>query len=73
MDLKTRLRGIRIWLAVNDTTQKAIARKLGISNPYLTMILRGQRPAVHIREQLVDLGVPADLVELPGAQEKRAA
>lgn len=73
MDLKSRLRAIRVWLAVNDTTQMAIARKLGISNPYLTMILRGQRPAVHIREQLVKLGMPAELVELPGTEQKRAA
>ncbi|MCL4797669.1 MAG: helix-turn-helix transcriptional regulator [Bryobacteraceae bacterium] len=54
---------------MNDLTQREIARQLGISNPYLTMILRGQRPAVHIREQLVDLGMPVDLVELPGAQD----
>lgn len=73
MDLKKRLRGLRVWLAVNDTTQAEIARQLGISKPYLTMILRGQRPAVHIREQLVELGVPADLVELPGAEQQRAA
>lgn len=73
MDLKTRLRGIRVWLAMNDLTQAAIARKLGISKPYLTRILRGQQASVHIRERLVKLGMPADLVELPGAEQQRAA
>lgn len=73
MELKTRLRGIRVWLAQNDLSQAQIARQLGISKPYLTRILRGQQRAVHVRKKLVKLGVPADLVELPGAEQQRAA
>jgi len=56
---------LNAWLALNRLSRGKIAEKIGVSRSMVGQIMAGQkRPAGRIR-QLIDLGIPQDLLPKP--------
>ena len=66
---------IRVFMLRSGLTLRSIAHRLGITHPYVVQVLKGRRPALHVRRRLVEeIGFPADLILYrPQAPRSRAA
>ena len=70
LEIEWRQAKLRDFLAVRGITLSAIAKTIGISQPYLSQVLRSRRPALRIRERLMsEFGIPADLVSVSAAHD----
>jgi len=64
---------LRIWLLEHGLSQRAIARRLGVSPQYLNQVLLGRKPGLGIRRRLVrELGFPEDLIAYEPDKRKAA-
>lgn len=52
---------LREWMAKTGTTQAALAKALGVTQPHVSRLISGQRP-------LCDLRVAVKLAEITGIQ-----
>lgn len=67
------MKEIQIWLIRKGLKQADIAKRLGVSRPYLSRVLSGKRKADHVRRKLVRVvGMPARLIR-SGVEQRRAA
>lgn len=53
------------WLAYRDISKKWLAEKLGVHPSMITRIAQGKRAPKKRISQLIELGVPADLLPEP--------
>lgn len=67
--MKPRYRDLKAYLADTDTTQEALAERLGISQAHLSMIMSGQRkPSYDLALQIENTtGVPVRAIVGAGA------
>jgi transcriptional regulator with XRE-family HTH domain len=60
--------GLKAWLARRGIGHRQLARQLGVHPSMITRIFKGERrPPKRIR-QLIDLGIPADLLPAPNVR-----
>jgi transcriptional regulator with XRE-family HTH domain len=54
-------RRLRAWLKTSRRSQVSLAKELGISTPYISMLLAGQRtPSLPVAKRLQEItGIPA--------------
>jgi transcriptional regulator with XRE-family HTH domain len=54
-------RRLRAWLKASRRSQASLAQELGISTPYISMLLAGQRtPSLPVAKRLQEIsGIPA--------------
>ena len=64
----TRQEKLKIWLMTNGISQRWLANQLGITQQALSMILKGLRSPKKRINQLVELGVPRELLPEPKKQ-----
>lgn len=65
----TRQARLKAWLLLHNIEQKDLAEQMGVSQQLLSMTLTGTRATKERLEQLIDLGIPRNL--LPELQEKK--
>lgn len=65
----TRQAQLKAWLLLHNIEQKDLAKQMGVSQQLLSMTLTGTRTTKERLEQLVNLGIPRDL--LPELRVKR--
>jgi transcriptional regulator with XRE-family HTH domain len=61
-------KALKIHLIHVGKSQRSLARKLKVSVQYLNQVLMGRKPGVKVRQGLVELGIPAELVAPPAAK-----
>jgi len=64
----TRQDKLRGFLAWHGVSQRALAKKLGVSEVYIGQILSGKRRPQYYIEKLIQMGIPSEL--LPEKIEK---
>ena len=62
---------LKIYLMKQGVTQYQLAERLGVTQQYVSDVIRGKRKAHGIRHRMVDeLGYPAGIVNLPIKKKK---
>lgn len=59
-----------VWAIRNRITRNWLAEKVGVHPTMISKIIRGQKNTPRIIEELVQLGVPADLLPRPGRKKQ---
>lgn len=67
------MKELKIWLIRKGLTQAELARRCKTSRQNLHQALSGRRPNPRLRRKLVELGVPARLVQPAAKPQRRAA
>jgi len=55
---------LKTWLAYHRIGYRELAAKVGVDPSFISYIVQGKRRSRRVREALLDMGVPPDL--LPG-------
>lgn len=61
-----RVTALRTWLAYNGLDQAQLARELGVAPSFLSLLFQGKRRSRRIIADLVERGVPEELLPAPG-------
>ena len=69
----TRQARLKVWLLLNSVEQQELAQKMGISPQLLSMTLTGRRATKERIEQLINLGIPEDLLPNNTGEKKARA
>ncbi|MEM5786271.1 MAG: hypothetical protein AAGU11_03060 [Syntrophobacteraceae bacterium] len=56
-------KGLRIWMIENDHTVGKIARDVGVTHAYVSLVISGQRYGEVVRKWFRDHGCPAEILE----------
>ena len=60
--MKSRYARLKSWLALHGVSQKVLADSMGITPSMISKIIKGERAPKNRLDQLVALGIPAELL-----------
>ena len=62
---------IKAWLLVHELEQRDVARMVGVTPQFVSLVILGKRYGARVRNALVKAGMPPAFFQAAGSQEVR--